>query len=253
MFSHIDSHHQHIYRLQVCRYSPLWEGYIRYIDILRPGRILKQGNKKYSNYYVKNEFRPSAKIILFSLFEWNNMTIENGGSQLTQFYRRWNEKLELKLGYTFRVVLQYKQYHQNRSLSRIFNYYEPSTWIEHRWNNSLQDIINIQYRISTDKNNKLLTNSTYWIIGYNIIWRKEKFIGLKRLEIRNDIVENITISEGDSQKKIFLLTNNTSVDIYPVHSAIIRFQLQYRNNNDVLLSTNSRTDFAYNFKFIMRF
>ena len=108
-------------------------------------------------------------------------------------------------------------------------------------------------RISIDKNDKLLSNSTNWIIGYNIIWRKEKFIGLKRLEIRNDIAENITLTEGDSQKKIFLLTNNTSIDIYPVHSAIIRFQLQYRINNDMLLSDNSRTDFAFNFKFIMRF
>jgi hypothetical protein len=224
----------------------LWQFYNKDRDLL-------SFSQKNSNYYVKNEFRPSAKIILYTLFEWNNMTIENGGSQLAQFYRRWNEKLELKLGYTYRVILQYKQYHQDRSLSRIFRYYEPSTWIEHRWNNSLQDIINFQYRISTDKNDKLLSKSTYWIIGYNIIWRKEKFIGLKRLEVRNDIAENITITEGDSQKKIFLLTNNTSVDIYPVHSTIIRFQLQYRNNNDVLLSDNSSTDFAYNFKLIMRF
>ena len=216
-------------------------------------RSLLNFSQKNSNYYVKNEFRPSAKIILYSLFEWNDLTIENGGSQLIQIYRRWNEKLELKLGYTLRVILQYKQYHQDRSHSRIFRYYEPSTWIEHRWNKSLQDIVNIQYRISTDQDNNLLSNSTNWIIGYNIIWRKERFIGLKRLEIRNDIAENITITEGDSQKKIYLLTNNTSIDIYPVHSAIIRFQLQYRNNNDVLLSANSRADFAYNFKFILRF
>jgi len=76
---------------------------------------------------------------------------------------------------------------------------------------------------------------------------------LKRLEIRNDVAENITITEGDSRKKNFLLTNSTSIDIYPFYSAIIRFQLQYRNNNDLLYAANTNDDFAYNFKFILRF
>jgi hypothetical protein len=206
-----------------------------------------------SNYYVKNEFRPTAKIILYSLLEWNTLHIRNGESGLTQLYRRWNEKLELKLGYTFRVILQYKQFYQDKSYSRIYRYYEPSAWIEHRWTGSLQDIVNVQYRIISDEDDNLLSNGSNLILGYNIIWRKEKFIGLKRLEIRNDIAENINLSEGESRTKTYLLTNSTSVDIYPVSSAIIRFQVQYRNNNDILTEANSYADFAFNFKFILRF
>jgi hypothetical protein len=217
------------------------------------GKNLLDYSQKISNYYIKNEFRPTSKIILYSLFEWNNLDINNGASQLTQLYRRWNEKLELKLGYNLRIILQYKQYYQDRSHSRIYRYYEPSTWIEHRWNNSLQDILNVQYRISTDRENNLQSNSSNWIIGYNIIWRKEKILGLKRVEIRNEIAENITLTKGNSQKKNYLLTNNTSLDIYPFYAAIIRFQLQYRANNDLLFSANTYSDFAYNFKFILRF
>jgi len=216
-------------------------------------RSLLDYSRKNSNYYVKNEFRPTSKIILYSLVEWNNLTIRNGASELEQLYRRWNEKLELKLGYTLRLILQYKQYYQDRSHSRIYKYYEPSAWIEHRWNSSLQDIVNIQYRISSIEESNLLSNGTNWVIGYNIIWRKEKFIGLKRLEIRNDIAENIALTEGDNGNKNYLLTNSTSVDLYPFYSAIIRFQLQYRNNYDLLFSTNTYDDFAYNFKFILRF
>ena len=181
------------------------------------------------------------------------MTIWNGESELSQFYRRWNEKLELKLGYTLRVILQYKQFYQDKSYSRIYRYYEPSAWIEHRWTSSLQDIVNLQYRIIAEQDNNLLSNGSNLIVGYNIIWRKEKFIGLKRLEIRNDIAENITLSEGDREMKNYLLTNSTSVDIYPVSSAIIRFQVLYRNNNDMLMSSNTYSDFAFNFKFILRF
>ena len=224
----------------------LWQFY-------NTGNGMLDYSQQNSNYYVKNEFRPTPKIILYSLLEWNNLDIRNGESELSQFYRRWNEKLELKLGYTLRVILQYKQFYQDKGYSRIYRYYEPSAWIEHRWTSSLQDIVNLQYRIIAEQDNNLLSNGSNLIMGYNIIWRKEKIIGLKRLEIRNDIAENITLSEGASEMKNYLLTNSTSVDIYPVSSAIIRFQVQYRNNNDRLMSSNRYSDFAFNFKFILRF
>jgi hypothetical protein len=224
----------------------LWQFY-------NSGNGMLDYSQQNSNYYVKNEFRPTPKIILYSLLEWNNLDIRNGESELSQFYRRWNEKLELKLGYTLRVILQYKQFYQDKSYSRIYRYYEPSAWIEHRWTGSLQDILNIQYRIISEQDNNLLSDGSNLIIGYNIIWRKEKFIGLKRLEIRNDISENINLSEGDRPVKNYLLSNSTSVDIYPFSSAIIRFQVQYRNNNDLLLESNTYSDFAFNFKFILRF
>jgi len=224
----------------------LWQFY-------NSGKEMLDYSQQNSNYYVKNEFRPTPKIILYSLLEWNTLDIRNGESELSQFYRRWNEKLELKLGYTLRVILQYKQFFQDKSYERIYRYYEPSAWIEHRWTGSLQDIINVQYRIISEQDGNLFSDGSNLVFGYNIIWRKEKFIGLKRLEIRNDIAENINLSEGENQMNNYLLTNSTSVDIYPVSSAIIRFQVQYRNNNDLLLASNTYSDFAFNFKFILRF
>ena len=224
----------------------LWQFY-------NDGLTLPDYYQRNSNYSVKNEFRPAANVILYSIFEWNNLELKNGASQLTQYYRRLNEKLELKPGYKLRIILQYKHFSQDRSQARILRYDEPSVWIEHRWNNSFQDIINIQYRTGNQLEINLLTNSSNLILGYNIIWRKEKFIGLKRLEIRNDITENITIARGYLQKKNYLLTNNTSIDIYPLYAAIIRFQFQYRNNSDLLYITNTYDDFAFNFKFILRF
>jgi hypothetical protein len=217
------------------------------------GNSMLDYSQQNSNYYVKNEYRPTPKIILYSLLEWNTLDIRNGESELLQFYRRWNEKLELKLGYALRVILQYKQFFQDKSFARIYRYYEPSAWIEHRWTGSLQDIINVQYRIITEQDENLYSNGSNLIIGYNIIWRKEKFIGLKRIEVRNDIAENINLSEGENQMKNYLLTNSSSVDIYPFSSAIIRFQVQYRNNIDMLLASNTNSDFAFNFKFILRF
>jgi len=58
----------------------------------------------------------------------------------------------------------------------------------------------------------LLSNGTNWVIGYNI-YGEEKFIGLKRLEIRNDIAENITITEGDSGIRLPAY-QQYSVDLY---------------------------------------
>ena len=206
-----------------------------------------------TNYYIKNELRPGSKIILYSLFEWNDQNNKNGESYLKTYFKRWNEKLELKLNYSLRIILQYKQFYQDNAYLRINKYYEPSTWIEHRWNNNLQDMINLQYRIGTNQLNYMLSNTKNLLFTYNIIWRKDKFLHLDRLEIRNDISGNLTNSEGDTKTKVSLYSTNTSVDVYPFTSAILRFQIQYKRNDDLLDSKNSISGIAYNFKVIMKF
>jgi hypothetical protein len=206
-----------------------------------------------NNYMAKNEFRPNSIIILYSIYEWNNQNNNFGLSNLYIYYNRWSEKIELKLSYDLRLILQYKQYFQNNSFNRITKYYEPSSMVEHRWSNSLQDMINVQYRIGSNQNNYLLSNLNTWLITYNIIWRKDKFLHLNRLEIRNDISAGINNTKGDFPIETYLYSTNSSLDIYPFNSAIFRFQFQYKQNNDLLIDKNSYSNIAYNIKFILRF
>ena len=44
----------------------LWQFY-------NTGNGMLDYSQQNSNYYVKNEFRPNPKIILYSLLEWNNL------------------------------------------------------------------------------------------------------------------------------------------------------------------------------------
>jgi hypothetical protein len=206
-----------------------------------------------NNYMAKNEFRPNSIIILYTIYEWNNQENNYGLSGLLSYYNRWSEKIELKLSYDLRLILQYKQYFQDNSFNRITKYYEPSSWIEHRWSTSLQDMLNVQYRIGSYQNNYLLSNLNTWLITYNITWRKDKFLHLNRLEIRNDISAGINNTKGDEPIETYLYSTNTSLDIYPFTSAIFRFQFQYKQNEDWLIANNSYSKIAYNVKFILRF
>jgi hypothetical protein len=206
-----------------------------------------------TDYYIKNELRPNSKIILYSLIEWNFLNNKNSASILNTNFTQWNEKLEIKLMYNLRLILQYKQFFRDNDYFRIYRYYEPATLVEHRWTSNLQDMINLQYRISTTGLNDILSNSKNLLFTYNVIWRKEKFLHLDRLEIRNDISGNLARSTGETVSRVSLYSINTAIDIYPFTSVIFRFQVQYRQNNDMLITDNSTSGFSYNLRVIMKF
>ena len=206
-----------------------------------------------NDFYAKNELRPNSKITLYSLLEWNYKKNKSNESLIQYYFNQWNEKLELKLSFNLRLILQYKQIYQDNAYNRIIKYYEPSTWLEHRWNSNFQDMINFQYTMSSDRKNNLLTDTKNLMFTYNIIWRKEKFLHLDRIEFRNDISGSLADSKGDSRSMTSKYSTTTSLDIYPFTSAIFRFQAQYQQYDDLLDSTNSTYGISYTIKVIMKF
>ncbi|MCD4683225.1 MAG: hypothetical protein K8R86_08085 [Bacteroidales bacterium] len=205
------------------------------------------------NYYIKNEFRPGVNYYLYSLFEWNNQENSYGGSALKTDYWQLNEKLEMKIGYKTRVNVQYKQYNQNQGYKRTTKYYEPSVWTEHRWNPNFQNVLYCLYRF-TDSRDKNIESQKHRIEGrYDIIWRKKKFLKMRRIEIRQSILVGHTEISGYDPEKSYQLTSSSALDLYPLYSMIFRFQFnagQYLNVNDPDLN-NFSIDF--NMKLSLRF
>lgn len=205
------------------------------------------------NYYIKNEFRPGVNYYLYSLFEWNNQQNSYGGSELLTDYWQLNEKLEMKVGYKTRINVQYKQYNQNQGYERTNKYYEPSVWTEHRWNPSFQNVLYCLYRY-TDARDKNIENQKHRIEGrYDIIWRKKKFLKMRRIEVMQSILVGHTEISGYDPEKSYQFTSSSSLDLYPLYSMILRFQFnagQYLNVNDPDLNKFS---IDFNIKLSLRF
>jgi len=205
------------------------------------------------NYYIKNEFRPGVNYYLYSLFEWNNQENSYGGSALKTNYWQLNEKLEIKVGYKTRVNIQYKQYNQDQGYKRTNKYYEPSVWTEHRWNPNFQNVLYCLYRFTDSRNNNIASKKHKIEGRYDIIWRKKKFLKMRRIEIRQSILVGHTEITGYDPEKSYQFTSSSALDLYPLYSMIFRFQFnagQYLNVNDPDLS-NFAIDF--NMKLSLRF
>lgn len=206
-----------------------------------------------TNYFIKNEFKPSSNILLYSNLEWNNQDNHSGKSYLSRNFWRLNEKLELKIGYNSRVYFQYKQFYQDWDYNRIYKYFEPSAWIEHRWNNNIQDIFNFRYRKSDNQIGNIFENRNVWEVRYNILWRKENFLKMDRLEIKQDLTGKLSTVKGHRKEESTQFIANSSIDLYPFYSAIIRLKFQYKYYFDRLILSHNYSSTSFYLKLILRF
>jgi hypothetical protein len=204
-------------------------------------------------YFVKNEFRPHPNWFLHSMIEWNDHEINLGSSQLVYNYRRWSEKLVIKPGFKTRVTIQYRQYYQNLGYSRIERFYEPSTWIEHRWTSYFQNTINLLYRYRDNKDSNLTNYSSYWEARYDLIWRINDFIGIRRIEIRQSFSGSLFRDTGYNLFGNYQTSASSSLDLYPWHSMILRLRLDLNRYIDDYFMQNNYTRIMFNLKLSLRF
>jgi hypothetical protein len=205
------------------------------------------------SYYAKNEFRPHPNWFLHSMIEWNDQEIHIGSTQLESNYRRWSEKLVIKPGFKTRVNIQYRQYYQNLGYSRVDRYYEPSTWIEHRWTTDFQNTLNILYRYRQTRDNNIINLSHYWEARYDLIWRINEFIGIRRIEIRQSFAGSLFSDTGYNPLENYQMSSSSSLDLYPWHAMILRLRLDLNRYIDDFFMQNNYTRVMFNLKLSLRF
>jgi len=205
------------------------------------------------NYYLKNEFRPGLNYYLYSLFEWNNQDNQYSGSGLQSNYWQLNEKLEVKVGYETRVYVQYRQFNQDLGYKRINQYYEPSVWTEHRWTPNFQNILYALYRYTDSKDGNVGSQMRNVEGRYDIIWRQNEFIGIRRLELRQSLSASHTQISGNGDEENYRFTSGTALDIYPLHSMIFRFQFNASRYVNPMDSNLNNISIDFNTKLSLRF
>jgi hypothetical protein len=205
------------------------------------------------NYYLKNEYRPAANWLITSLLEFNEQEQRPGVSQLTNQYWRWSERIDVKVGFKTRYVVQYRQFFQDMDYGRTMRYFEPSTWVEHRWTPDLQNNLNLLYRHRKTEQGGGELVAHNWEGRYDLIWRKYQFWHVQRLEIRLSFAGNYQQQSGYYHTNYYQLSSSSSLDIYPLHSMIIRLRVDLNQYLDALKPLNDYWSLRFNFKLSLRF
>jgi hypothetical protein len=221
--------------------------------IIRRDYNLTSNTQIIEKYYIKNEFNLGSRFLLTSMGEWNNQNSKLSASSRKNKQWLWSEKLNLGLNFNTRLNLQYRQYYQNLGYDRTDTYYEPSTWIEHRWTPDFQNTYFLSYRRRYEDNGNLHDKIVNWEIRYDIFLRKNRVFLIRRFEIRQNLSWSNVHAEGDNPQRTNQYGSNSSFDLYPVQSAIIRFQINIARNIDNISSGNNSWQLGMNLKLSFRF
>lgn len=224
----------------------VWQLFNQNTDRLSQSQIIR-------NYYIKNEFRPSSLWYLYSLIEWNNQETGLETSNLETNYWNWNEKLNIKIGFKTRLNLQYKQHYQDYGYDRITRYYEPSAWIEHRWTPDFQNTLYGLYRYTKEDEGNIQDITNNWEGRYDIIFRKTKYWGIRRFEITQSFSGSYYNTEGYNLKKYYQFSSSSALNLYPLHSTILRLQFDAVQYLDDLDADNDYMTLDFNLKFSLKF
>jgi len=206
-----------------------------------------------NNYFVKNEIRLGSYWLIYSLIEWNEYDNRIGASSLKNYNWLWNEKVDIKLGFKTRLNIQYRQFYQNRGYQRTNRYWEPSLYVEHRWSPDFQNIINILYRQRRNVDYLIQDVLHNWESRYEIIWKLYKFLGIKRLEIRQSFTGAYRYGTGYANERNYQLGLSSAIDLYPLHSMILRLRFDVNQYIDEIIKVYNFTSFMFNLKLSFRF
>jgi hypothetical protein len=204
-------------------------------------------------YYIKNELNLGARFLLTSIAEWNNQKIELGASSKKSKQWLLSEKLNLKLNFNIRLNLQYRQFHRDWEYDRTDTYYEPSTWIELRLTPDFHNTYYLSYRRRYQDDRNIRNIIDNWDARYDIVWRKNRVFLIRRLEIRQNLTWLHIKAEGHNPQRSYEYSSNSSFDLYPIQSTILRLQINLVRNIDKILRGNSRWHIGMNLKLSFRF
>ena len=179
------------------------------------------------NFYLKNEFRPSAWWFLYSMLEYSPQENRLSGSSLNRYFWRWSEKLDMRLGWKTHLILQYRQFYQDIGFDRRDRYHEPSVRLEHRFTQNFLNIANLLYRRRRMDDRNLLDISDRWEGRYDIIWRLHHFLKIRYMEIRQSLSVSYLDQVGYNLYQQWQMSSSTGLDLYPLHSLIIRLRTDW--------------------------
>jgi hypothetical protein len=203
-------------------------------------------------YFIKNEFRPSASWFIQSIVEWNNQEVGASWSRLDRHYWRLNEKVDYKLTFETRLVAQYKQASENLGFDRVIRTREPSLWVEHRWSQDLTTITQLLFRRTENDNGIVEGYGDDWGVDLDLTWRKGQFLGFRYIEVRESISGAFHEAGPPATKRSYEWGSSTALDLYPLHSVILRVRLDLNRYVDEVLPDRSFTGIAWSAKLMLQ-
>ncbi len=204
------------------------------------------------NYFLKNEFRPSPYWYVYSLIEHSTTRTGMGSSEADNRFWNWVEKIDLRLGAKTRFFLQHKYFYRDVGFHRTDHYSEPSSQLEYRWTPDFLQIFYLRYRRRWWQDQSIHQVSHRWEGRYDFIWRKTRFYGLRRLEWRQSFTGSYLASGGTEDSENLRWSVSSSLDVYPVHSLIIRLRADWNAYDDFLLPGNAARSLLLSLKLSLR-
>jgi hypothetical protein len=201
---------------------------------------------------LRNELRPGTRWFLHSLIERSRQELA-AASAFVNRYWRWTEKLDMKLGYRTRLSLQYRQVHRARSGQRSDWTIEPSAWIERRWTAGLQNTLYLRYRRLQEDDRDVREGLHDWEARTDLIWRRQGFLRIRRLEARQSLSAAHRRGSGTSDETTYQFGSSTALDLYPLHSMILRLRLDLGRYVDWVYPQNDLTDLTFSLRLLFRF
>ena len=205
------------------------------------------------SFSLRNEFRPGYRWSLHSLLERGRQELAPASSILEDRYWQWTEKLDLKLGFKTRLNLQYRQFHRSQNDRRSDRYLEPSTWIEHRWTSGLQNTLYLRYRRRQEDDGDVRDRFHDWDARTDLVWRRQGFLRIRRLEVRQSLSATHRRGTGAIRESTYQFGSSSALDLYPLHSMILRLRLDLGRYADWVYPENDYSSLTFSLRLHLRF
>jgi len=205
------------------------------------------------NYFIKNEIRPGGNWFLYSMLQWNTQNNGFSGSKIKKSSWRLNERLDIKVGTSTHLVVQYRQFFQNMGPNIKSMDYEPSLWVEHRWSGNFINIFNLLYRRNDYNYGEIHNLTDNYESSFDIIWRTKRFTWLRYMEIQQTFSGSYQNIFGYNTHKNLRMSSGTSFNFYPLQSLVIRLRADVSRFIDVYFNDWNYLAVSFNLKVSMWF
>jgi hypothetical protein len=204
------------------------------------------------DWFVKSEYRPGSQWALYSLIERNFQDADSRAGRIEDRAWRWTEKADVKLGLRTRLNLQYRRLWQAWNGPKTDRSFEPSAWIERRWTPGLQNTVFLLYR-SRSQEDAMADASRSWEVRYDVLWTREQFLGIRRLEVLQSLSGFRRRTRGDARERVSQFASSSAIDLYPLRSMAIRLRVDAGRYSDFLVPENDLTRLSFALKILWRF
>ena len=200
------------------------------------------------NTFVKNEFRPGTDWLISTLLEWNLQQAGLGISRLGRSSWQYTEKLDVRPGYTTRMIAQYRRFSQDQGFDRTTNSHEPSLWVEQRWTPDFLTTAQALYRVTGTEDRTTSGKLHDWEGMLDFVLRKDQWIGIRHVEFTQDFSGSRQSQNGTPVQRNYRLGATSSLDLYPFSSLIVRLRFDYTTFVDQVFDTGSYSTVDYTLK-----